>query len=71
MFLYWYYSGILEQSMGARNRVGIGLSHCAGILEQSMGARNRVEIGFSYCTGNYILGLGTEWEYGFCTVLKI
>ncbi len=42
---------ILEQSMGARNRVGTGLSYRparAGILKQSMGARNRVGIGLSY-----------------------
>ncbi len=41
----------LEQSMGARNRVGIGLSYrpaSAGNLEQSMGARNLVGIGLSY-----------------------
>ncbi len=38
-------AGILEQSMGARNRVGPMLSYwpaSAGILEQSKGARNRV-----------------------------
>jgi hypothetical protein len=37
--------------MGARNRVGIGLSYRstrAGIFKQSMGARNRVGIGLSY-----------------------
>jgi hypothetical protein len=41
----------LEQSMGDRNRVGIGLSYrhtSAGIFKQSMGARNQVGIGFSY-----------------------
>jgi hypothetical protein len=43
--------GILEQSMGARNRVGIGLSYRparAGIFKQSVGAGNRVGIGLSY-----------------------
>jgi hypothetical protein len=37
--------------MGARNRVGVGLSYrptSAGILDRSMGARNRVGIGLSY-----------------------
>ncbi len=45
----------LEQSMGARNRVGMGCRTgpsyrpaSAGILEQSMGAGNRVGIGLSY-----------------------
>ncbi len=44
-------AGTLEQPMGARNRVGIGLSYrpaSAGILEKSMGARNRVGILLSY-----------------------
>ncbi len=44
-------AGILEHSMGARNRVGIGLPYrpaSAGNLEQSMGARNLVGIGLSY-----------------------
>jgi hypothetical protein len=42
VFKYLPSAGILEQSMGARNLVEIGLScrHAsAGILEQSMGAR--------------------------------
>jgi hypothetical protein len=48
-----YSAGILEQSMRARNRGGMGLSvvvclHGAGILEQSMKARNRVGMGLSY-----------------------
>ena len=44
-------TGILEQSTGARNRLGIGLSSRlarALIFKQSMGARNRVGIGLSY-----------------------
>jgi hypothetical protein len=44
-------AGILEQSMGARNRGGIGLSYrptSAGIFKQSMGAGDRVGIGLSY-----------------------
>jgi hypothetical protein len=44
-------AGVLKQSMGARNLVGIRLSYrpaSAGILEQSMGARNRVGIRLSY-----------------------
>ncbi len=44
-------AGILEQSMGARNRLEIGLSYRpagAGIFKQSLGARNRVGIGLSY-----------------------
>jgi hypothetical protein len=44
--------GIFEQSMGSRNRVGIGLPYRpanAGILEQSVGARiNREGIGLSH-----------------------
>jgi hypothetical protein len=43
--------GILKQSMGARNRLGIGLSNRpgrAGIFKKSMGARHRVGIGLSY-----------------------
>jgi hypothetical protein len=43
--------GIFKQSMGARNRVRIGLLYrpaSARILEQSMGARNRVGISLSY-----------------------
>jgi hypothetical protein len=47
-----YYSArILEQYMGAGNRLGIVLSYQparAGIFKQSMGARNRVGIGLSY-----------------------
>ncbi len=44
---------ILEQSMGATNRIGIGLSYSYlptsnGIFKQSMGARNRVGIGLPY-----------------------
>ncbi len=32
-YIYWLVSaGILSQSMGARNRVGIGLSYRAGLL---------------------------------------
>ncbi len=39
----------LGQSMGARNRAGIGLSYIiAGLFKQSMGARNPVGIGLSY-----------------------
>ncbi len=41
---------ILEQSIRARNLVGIGLSYRpirAGIVEQSVGARNRVGTGLS------------------------
>jgi hypothetical protein len=45
-------AGSLEQSMGARNQVGIGLSYRrptrAGIFKQSMGTRGRVGIGLSY-----------------------
>jgi hypothetical protein len=44
-------AGILELSMGARNRVGKGLSYRAaraGIFKKSMGARHRVGIGLSY-----------------------
>ncbi len=43
--------GIFKQHMGARNRVGIGLSYRparARIFKQSMGARNRVGKGLSY-----------------------
>jgi hypothetical protein len=43
--------GILEQYLGARNQVGIGLSYwpASGVIfKQSMGARNRVGIGLSY-----------------------
>jgi hypothetical protein len=38
-------AGIFKESMGAKNRGGIGLSYRparAGIFKQSMGARNRV-----------------------------
>jgi hypothetical protein len=34
--------------MGARNRVGIGLSYRVGNLSPAMGARNQVGIGLSY-----------------------
>ncbi len=34
--------------MGAKNRVGIGLSYSAGIFKQFKGARNRVGIGLLY-----------------------
>ncbi len=44
-------AGIIKQSMGVRNRVGIEVSYRparAGIFKQSMGARNRVGIGLLY-----------------------
>jgi hypothetical protein len=44
-------AGIFKQSMGARDRVGIGLSYRparAGIFKRSMGAKNRVGIVLSY-----------------------
>jgi hypothetical protein len=41
-------AGILEHSMGAKNRVGIGLSYRAGIFKESMGARHRGGRGLSY-----------------------
>jgi hypothetical protein len=41
-------SGIFNQSMRARNRVGIGLSYRAGIFKQTMRARNKVGIGLPY-----------------------
>jgi hypothetical protein len=44
-------AGILKQSMGNRNRIGIGLSYRparAGIFKKSVGARHRGGIGFSY-----------------------
>jgi hypothetical protein len=73
-------AGFLEQSMGARNRVVIGLSYRparAGILKQSRGARNRVEIGLSYRPArlhrlaefipcrNRFLGFINVYKYGF------
>jgi hypothetical protein len=47
----YYCAGILQQSMGARNRVGIGLLYrptSAKILYHYMGTRNQVGIGLSY-----------------------
>ncbi len=45
-------AGIFKQNIGARNRVGIGLSYRpaskAGIFKQSIEARNRVGMGLSY-----------------------
>ncbi len=41
-------AGIFEQSIGARNLVGIGLSYGAGIFKTYMGARHRVGIGLLY-----------------------
>jgi hypothetical protein len=44
-------AGIFKQSMGTKNRVGIGLSNRlarAGIFKKSMGARYRGGIGLSY-----------------------
>jgi hypothetical protein len=44
-------AGIFKESMGARNRGGIGLSYPparAGIFKKSMGARHRGGIGLSY-----------------------
>ena len=41
-------AGIFKQAIGARNRVGIGMSYCAGIFKQAIGDRNRVGIGLSY-----------------------
>jgi hypothetical protein len=49
-------AGILEQSMGVRNRVGIGLSYWPASIElfkQSMGARNQVGTGLSYRSAGY------------------
>jgi hypothetical protein len=69
-------AGILEQSMGARNRVGIELSYrpaSAGIVEQSMGSRNRVGIGWSYRPAMlYRLAKSIPWNrcLGSIKVLK-
>ncbi len=44
-------AGIVEQSMGARNRVGIGLSYrptSVGNFSPAMGARKQVSTGLSY-----------------------
>jgi hypothetical protein len=44
-------AGILEQSMGARNRVGIGLLYRDGNLSPAMGARSQVGIGLLFQLG--------------------
>ncbi len=63
-------AGVFKQFMGARNRVGIGLSYRparAGIFKRSMGARNRVGIGLPYQPPGYIgwrnsfLGIFDSW----------
>jgi hypothetical protein len=59
--------GILEQSLGARNRVGIGLLYWpsrAGFLKQSMEARNQ---GLSYRPAMGYIG----WRNRFLGSLKV
>jgi hypothetical protein len=57
-------SGIFKQSMVARNRVGIGLSHRAGIFKQSMRTRNRVGIGLSHRAGIFKQSMRTRNRVG-------
>ncbi len=64
LLLIGFSAGILEQSMGARNRVGIGLSYRparAGIFKESMGARNRVGKGLSYRPARIQNGVIDSW----------
>ncbi len=50
--------------MGARNRVGIGLSYRDGNLSPDMGARNQVGIGLSHRPAS-LRSLATQFQTRF------
>ncbi len=68
--LWWLGAGISEQSMGARNRVGIGLSYRlarGGNLSPAiwgLGSRNQVGIGLSYRPAS-LCSLVTQFQAWF------